>query len=95
MTIPELPPLPIEWRDESTRLCFVHAAYSGGCCVAKVRKDGKAFVAYAHRWPLSLPPEIQIETSNYRSLDKAKAAAEKAAQAEWKRFLAQLYAPKT
>ena len=96
MTIPELPPLPLEWQERkshSGRL-ISYRLFSGSCHVATVAKNDGYFEAVYRPYDKGLSEYGNMALcSKHRSLDKAKVAAEKAAQAEWKRFVTQLYAP--
>lgn len=87
MTIPTLPPLPLEWREAGTRISPRLACDCGTHRVAYLHKDGAYWEGYANGWDKA--PDIPIHRS--RSLDKAKAAAEAAAQAEWQRFVNSMY----
>lgn len=93
MTLPELPPLPLEWEEAkspSGRMT-IHRLFSGNVHLASVTQDnGHLEVAIRHLDD----PMLRYIDKWFRSLNKAKAAAEQAAQAEWKRFVAQLYTPK-
>lgn len=96
MTIPELPPLPLEWKESkspSGRLTS-YRLFSGSCHVATVAKNDGYFEAVYRPYNRGVNEYGNMTfCSKHRSLDKAKAAAEQAAQAEWQRFVTQLYTP--
>ena len=91
MTIPELPPLPLEWEYIGGEKILWNL-YAGDNCVADLLLDGNCAIVRLHKWNES---GFVYPKGRYQKTDKAKAAAEKAAQAEWKRFLTQLYTLKT
>lgn len=94
MTIPELPPLPLEWQEgpSPSGRTTIHRLFSGGVHLASATREGSFFEICNRHLDDTM---MRYQHGKFRSLDKAKAAAEKAAQAEWKRFLAQLYTLKT
>lgn len=97
MTTPELPPLPLEWEERKSPngLMISYMLFSGGYHVATVAKNDGYFEAVYKTYDGKLSKYGNMTSySKHRSLDKAKAAAEQAAQAEWKRFVTQLYTPK-
>ena len=102
MTIPELPPLPLEWHElpPPGRWAEIMVPASVGVLngwgnIARAARQGDVFVAsYCPfvRNQLGPYPSVELDET-FPDRESAKAAAEKAAQAEWKRFLAQLYTP--
>ncbi len=90
MTIPALPPLPLEWR-EVERHWLPYQAFVKDWSVASVYKSGGYYYATAQHWPIDTSIRRATPSGKYRSLDKAKAAAEAAAQAEWQRFVNSIY----
>lgn len=71
---------------------IAYRLFSGSCHVATVAKNDGYFEVVYWTYGRQLGGYGNMTPySKHRSLDKAKAAAETAAQAKWKRFVAQLY----
>lgn len=90
MTVPILPPLPIEW-EEQPRPFWCAIGKVAGLAVVSIHREGPFYNARAEGWPLGFGRVKSVEAGRYRSLDKAKAAGIKAAQQEWQRFVESLY----
>lgn len=92
MTITELPPLPLEWQYEGDRFILWKLCTPDYVVGSLVLEDGYILIRI-NTWHTN-GKFVELK-QRFRSIDKAKAAAETAAQAEWKRFVAQLYTPKS
>lgn len=96
MTEPNIPTLVGSWRGPKYKQWSWKLSYLvNGIEVAFVLKNKRSYRAIARVWPYVIDSGIYMfaDSSRHTTLKRAKTAAIKAAQAEWKKFATQLCTP--